>query len=570
MLTFAVFDQHGPAQDWPLRHAYLFGPGEVPVQGEVRFENGLIRCERSGTEAAGLALQFPVDQPVLSDADDAAPPPGSPPLCIVTLRTCLLPDRANPYLLTLELARSRIMLLLNKLEEWGLFDLPADHPVMRRLELARALFTRALVAQKAPGGVAADGAAAFSRDADRFARRAIALAVDAGEQIALLQADRQIRVRYSGELYQRAIEHVVAAFGGDRPAVPPGGNGPLKSPEGVGVVLSHPPVVGCAASPNHFSEDLARTVAATCDFVTMPMRWIDMEPEEGKYSFAKTDRWIEWAVRHAKMPVVAGPVVDFRPSSVPEWLFIWENDYETLRELVYEHVKNIVTRYRRTISRWTVASGLHANQGIQLALEQILDLTRICTLLVRKLHPQAKIQLELVQPWGEYHARSRRSLPPMLYAEMLGQAGIPIDALALRIQAGQPAPGRAMRDLLVLSEMLDRYAELDKPISVTAVGAPSQPIPAGPDAPDADPGIWHAPWSPAVQADWLAQVFGVCLAKPYVQGVCWQELTDAGSAADMPFGGLLNETGAAKPAAKRLQEIRQALRERRSPLPPSA
>jgi tripartite-type tricarboxylate transporter receptor subunit TctC len=42
----------------------------------------------------------------------------------------------------------------------------------------------------------------------------------------------------------------------------------------------------------------------------MPMRWIDMEPAEGKYDFSATDRWIEWAVRAAKLPVVGGPLIE--------------------------------------------------------------------------------------------------------------------------------------------------------------------------------------------------------------------------------------------------------------------
>ena len=55
---------------------------------------------------------------------------------------------------------------------------------------------------------------------------------------------------------------------------------------------------------------------------------------------------------------------------------------------------------------------------------------------------------------------------------MIPQAGIAIDALALRIQMGQPDRGRTTRDLMALSDLLDRYATLDKPIAVTAAGVP--------------------------------------------------------------------------------------------------
>jgi hypothetical protein len=55
MLSFAVFDNSGPAREWPLRKAYLFGPEEVPVQGDVYFEGGVVYCEKPTPDATGLA-----------------------------------------------------------------------------------------------------------------------------------------------------------------------------------------------------------------------------------------------------------------------------------------------------------------------------------------------------------------------------------------------------------------------------------------------------------------------------------------------------------------------------------
>jgi hypothetical protein len=336
--------------------------------------------------------------------------------------------------------------------------------------------------------------------------------------------------------------------------------------------------IGCAVSPSSFSEPLTRVVAGTCDFVTMPMRWIDMEPTEGKYSFAKTDKWIEWAVRTAKLPVHAGPLIDFRELCVPEWLYIWENDYETLRELVYEHIKTIVTRYRRTVNRWTVCSGLHINESFAMTLERMMDLTRMCALLVRKLQPAAKVQIEISQPWGEYFARQKRSMPPKMYADMIPQAGIMVDAYGLRIQMGQPAAGRSTRDLMALADLLDRYAELDKPLSITAIGAPSTEIaPAKPVGRDngegehaahryqytlATGGSWRSPWSNEAQARWLLQAMTVAASMPYVQSVCWQDLYDSPDA-DMPAGGLVSESGVIKPAAVAMAEVRKLVSARR-------
>ncbi len=543
MLSFAVFDDDGPAGDFALRHAYLVGPDDVPVAAEIEFRAGVIRCRKPTTEAAGLSLQYRVALPAEAGARTVG---------VFTLSTCLLPERDEPYLLSLELARHQIMQVLNKLEQWGLFDLPAEHPAMRQFEDARHRFAHALVAQRIH-----NGSDAARIDAERTARAALALAIDAGERLTLIQADRQIRARFSGELYARAARLHADSIASER-FMP---EGAVKSPDGTGVVLQQPPTLGATIGPANFSEPLVRAATSLCDFVSIPMKWIDLEPSEGKYSYARTDRWIEWAVRQAKVPVVAGPIIDFRPASVPEWLFIWEHDYETLRELVYEHIRQVVTHYRRTVTRWTVASGLHANTSFALSLERMMDLTRMSVLLVRKLQPGAKVQIEISQPFGEYFATNRRSLPPIAYAEMISQAGIQIDALALRLQMGQVAPGRSSRDMMSFAAILDRYAELDKPICVTAVGAPSRPadVNAG-----EDPGFWRSPWSPDRQSEWLTQAVAIAASKPYVHSVCWQDLYDS-PAGDMPAGGLLTDAGAPKPAAARFAEIRRLLQSKQSP-----
>jgi hypothetical protein len=110
---------------------------------------------------------------------------------------------------------------------------------------------------------------------------------------------------------------------------------------------------------------------------------------------------------------------------------------------------------------------------------------------------------------------------------------------------------------------------------------PSQPITAAaksrsskdgaPPAP-MEAGTWHTPWSPETQSRWLTQALSIVASKPYITSVCWQELYDvppaapgappAGGSTDMPFGGLITDTGTLKPAAQALGELRATLRGR--------
>lgn len=549
MLSFAVFEGDAPATSWPLQHACLFGAGDVPCPADIRFEDGRIIAERASPESAGLMLQFPVTLPGESARQ----------LGLLTLDTCLLRPRKEPYLLSLELARRQIMQFLNRFEDWAMFDLASNDPILEQFEAARQRFTAALVAQR-HDDPSDPRRVTFSPEADRLAREALGLAVDAGERLALAHAEREFPRRVSGERYSQAVEMYKAVHQETPPS-----SASILMPGTIGVTLPTRPTVGVAVDPGQFTEPLQKAVQAVADFLVMPMRWIDMEPEEGKYAFTATDRWIEWAIRVGKMPVVGGPLIDFRPAAVPEWLYIWENDYETLRDLVAEHVKQLVTRYRRTVTRWTVVSGLHVNRHFPMTVEQMIELTRICVLITRKLHPAAKIVVEVNQPFGEYLAYSRRGVPPLAYIELLNQAGVGIDGVGLRVQVGQPGVGSSTRDLMSLAVMLDRYALLERPIFVTAVGAPSQRV-AEPVKDDQfkEPGWWRAPWSPGVQADFARKFASVAMARPFVHSVAWQDLYDTSrKAREMPFGGLLSTSVEPKPAARSLVEMRKAVRDGR-------
>ena len=500
MLRFAVYDGGEPAGARPLPHAHLVGKDDLAVAAQIALEAGVIECRKSSSEEAALAIQFDAGEPG-----------------VLTLRTTLLPERPEPYLLELELARYRIMLFLNKIEEWSLSSLADDHPAMAAFEEARSLFTQALVLPHDP-----------ARAAERadLARRSLARAIEASETLALLQADRQLKHRLTPDEDARPI--------------------PL-------------PRIGAVVHTSQFSEPLQRVVATHFDFVVSPMRWREIEREEGRFTFVKTDRWIEWAVRSGKVSIVGGPVLDFTHAATPPWLRVWEHDYDTLREFAYEHAKRVVTRYRRTVSRWNVISGVNLRDGFSFTIDQMLELTRLAVLLVRKLHPAAKVVVEFAQPFGEHAADDSDSVSPLLYAELLLEAGVSVDAFGLRLQMGDGRPGRSARDLMQLSAVLDMFAGFERPLDVTALGAPSAPASA--DGASA-PGEWRGAWSPDLQAEWLTHALTVAASKPFVRSVAWQALFDADDDAEMPAGGLITAEGRAKPALRRIGELRAAVRRR--------
>ena len=498
MLKFTLMENSQPAKRWVIRNAYLLGSDSSAMRGDIRFEDGLLICEKRESGPASLAIQFPVG----SCGD-------------LTVQTCLLPERAEPYLLSLELARHRLMMLYNKMEDWGLFDVPDDHPVSKRLDLARRLFIEALC------HLDVDMA-----KADKYATDCLIASVDGSEELALTHAESLLNKRKASA------------------AIP-------RFPIGSGVSLTQ----------TH--ERVRAGLMMNFDFAVLPTPWRELAPEEGEYRWTRLDAWVEWAKQN-RMPVVAGPVVSFDSSVLPDWVYIWEHDYDTVRDLLYEHTERVMTRYKDTVKLWNVVSGLHINSHFGFSFDQLLDLTRMATLLAKEIQPSSKALIEIRQPFGEYYATNQRSIPPLMYADLLIQGAVSFDGLAIKLLMGQSQPGQFARDLMQVSNMLDQFATFNKPIYLT-VAVPSEMVsqlmivsPDPKEPVDPNCGYWRKPWSATVQGHWLEAVYNIAMSKPYIEAVVWNEIVDH-SEVELPLSGLMGEDLGAKTAFKRLAAFRKSL-----------
>lgn len=415
----------------------------------------------------------------------------------IQLETTRLPARDEPYNLHVELARHRLMRISVKREEWGLFDYPGMEEIAGRIDHARDCFVRALAALP-------DGPAAA-----RFADEALAASVQASEQMCGFHA---------------------ALFLARRGAAGTLGRSPL----------------GAAVLPEMADRVIDRQLTRALDFVRVPFIWRSVQPEEREINFSAVDACLKRCAA-AGLAVRGGPLLNFGVQFVPDWMHIWESDYEAIAAFSREHVRRTVQRYAGQIQSWIVASGLHADNVFPFNFEQIMDLTRMAVSTARQAAPRAQIILDVVQPWGEYYARNQRSIPPMLYAEMAIQSGIPFDAFGLQFVFGVDSEGFQARDFLQLSSLLDRIAGLGRPIHLTAVAVPSAPQPGG---------YWHGEWSESVQAEWLATITEIALSKHFVESVCLCGLTDA-MCAGVPSGGIFNNDFTPKPALERLTSWRK-------------
>lgn len=510
MLGFAVYDEKGPAKDWPIDGAYLVGPDDLAAKGLVRFdaETGAIVCQKRGSRATALSLLY--------DAGSMGR---------LMLQTCLLPDRGEPYILSVELARHRIKMFIAKSEEWQMFDLSSAHPAMQHWEKARQLFTEA---------VNSDDCAR----ADRMARRSLEVGIEATERLALAHAEILLHRRFATKAAPSST-------------------------------------LGVRISPGRDSGALRQLVQRDFDIVAIPLNWRELEVEEGRYNWEPVDRWMQWAKEQGK-PIVAGPLLDFSKRAVPDWMYVWQNDYDTCRDLAYDHVERVVQRYRSTVGIWNVASGINTNENFRFTGEQMIDLVRMAGLIVRHSRKGARVLVEIAQPFGEHGSLANDSVPPFTFIDRLVQEGIRMDALGVQLMCGSAGPDAgehhslASRDLMQFSNLLDKFFLIEIPLLVSAMGAPSEMSEAGSDDPGSSGlrsggGWWRGNWSHDVQSRWAGQMFAIAMSKPFVESAVWCELYDhAGSM--LPASGLITQDGRAKPALSKLINVRKRLRKPLGPL----
>jgi len=496
MLRFLAYMDGKPFPAVNLEGAHLVGAEGLPLRSEITVQDNSIICQKRTAGTASLNVMWPVK--------------GAGTLMLETGR---LPERDEPYVLNVELARARLMRIAQKLEEWGLFDHPGLAEVGKHLTRSRDLFVEA---------VKADDPA----EASKFADESLSVGIPASEAMARVHADLFLAKKRNG--------------GGRR---------------GFGVKL---PLAGA------LSEELQTKIREFSDIVSVSMPWRSLQPREHEsdYSFEIADEQIGWLAK-SRVPVMAGPLISFADDQVPDWLILYENDFDSVRDMAVEHIRRVVQRYSRSVNCWRVVSGLHGDNGLGFAFEQVMELTRVAVATVKQLAPNAVALVEIVEPWGEYYARKSRTVPPIMYAEVLLQSGISFDAFGLRLPMGMATGGGYARDLFQISSLLDRFSLLGKPVHITGFGVPSSPqadprdITGGQMEP-ALAGFWRNGWAEPIQAIWAGHLARIALSKPLLETIVWEDLFD-GLPHVVPNGGMIRADGTLKPVYQELSEVRRQL-----------
>lgn len=428
------------------------------------------------------------------------------------METTRLLEREEPYVLALELARGQLMRIHHKREEWGLFDASEIADLNADILRATDLLITALKAES-------------PKEASAAAEQSLSLCLATGDRLTKFHADVLLERRKQTAGFSRRV-------------------------------------FGCQADVTLGVEKCGRLLADNFNFAALPVHWKQLEPAERSFQWKPLDAWVEWLTKN-RVPIKASSLICFDAHSVPDWLYVWERDFETIRDLVADHIRRVVNRYGGYIQVWDVVSGLHGVQRFSFNFEQLIELTRLAVTVTKQLAPRATTIIDVTAPWGEYYARNQRTIPPMLYLDMAIQSGISFDAIGLQFYFGARADGMYLRDMLQIAALIDRFGNFGKPVHVTAVTVPSVPAAVNPSdgagAPDiAAGGAWRRAWDENLQAQWIREFCEIVLARPFVETVAWSDLVDA-KARPVASGGLFRGDLAPKKSLHEFLSLRKEI-----------
>ena len=423
--------------------------------------------------------------------------------------TATLIERAAPYNLAVELARGKLNEVRNQLADWRQMGLRAPTELDRVLGESQRAFVKAVIS---------------GDDAEvSYAAAQVSLAGVEKAADLLMEA-------YTGQVLQTRLS-----------ATP-----------------KLPTLLGCALAGEPKHSRWLVEMSGAINSVQAGITWKALVPTEGQYLWDELDAQILWARRH-QLQVQAGPLLEFRPSTLPDWIWLWEGDYETILRLIEDLVRHVVARYRGKVPTWHLVHRPASSDFLGLSEEEQIRITARALQIARQADPGAQFTIGLERPWAEWMGQSAFQLGPLHLADYLVRADLGLAGLYLEIAPGYSAPGSHIRDLFDCSKLLDLYSLLNLPLHVGIVF----PSGAEPD-PKADPDVrvetaqWPGTPDETSQAHWGAKWIALAVAKPFVRSVTWSQPSDAAPHL-YPHGGLFRGDNTAKPLVPWLKSFRREL-----------
>jgi hypothetical protein len=405
------------------------------------------------------------------------------------LSTATLVERPQPYLLPLELARGTLNRLRNLVADWQALGLATPATVNNHLVESLDSFVKAVAGQRAPE---------MSADlADKSIDAALA-AID-GVSTAVVEQARRVR--------QQQTSRVLPLFAGRLgDAVP--------------------------------DAALGAAFVAAFNTAAVSFSWARVEADEGRQNWTLTDAKVQWCQSH-NLRICGGPLLELRRRSLPDWIYLWEGDFDNLLMVAGDYIRAVVIRYRGKVHFWNAVGRLVTGETLGLDEEQKLRLAVRAVEVIRSLDPQTPVIVSLDQPWARFMARREAELSPLQFADTLVRSDLGLAGIGMEINLGMSVHATLPRDLLEFNNQLDIWSSLGLPLLISIV------VPSAEDE-----------FTPQTQQKWLEAYLPILLARPNVQAVIWNQLLDA-ETDDFSHTGLVDGQKNLKPAFSTLATLRR-------------
>lgn len=504
------------------RDAYLCGIEGVPWQTHNKFDGRRFTLARSVDTSAKLLITCPV-----------------PTIGYRLLTSCSLRCETKPHRLLVELARG------------SCFRVRVQSDIWRRggLTLSDA-FDDSL-----SGGMERFIDAAQTADPDRSsetALEAIVLLETAATKLGELFTAQSIAFRKNRE-HRLSTMLAVSVLpphpwesGEDEPADSSAGGqaGQRTDPASLGQ--------GAVDGP----DSLGRAFNAAA----VRISWGDVEAASGRFEFDAVSQALD-ACAQQGLRVIGGPLVDYHPRLLPDWLTLFDDDFDRLAATMNDFVEKTVMQFRGRVHLWNAASGFNTAGPLGLIDEQVMRLSIGAIQTARRCDPNTPVILSLDQPCGEYLAKDQDGISPFHFADALLRSGLGLAGIGLNFRFGFSTGDTHPRSAIEFAQLIDRWSTLNAPlmVQISVAGAPGEDAaaifrtstePLTPDV-DGDATAWSK-----IQYEFAKPLIDTLLSKQIVHAVVWDGWSDRQPHL-MPHSGLIDSGGRSRPMLDYLRRVRE-------------
>ena len=111
------------------------------------------------------------------------------------------------------------------------------------------------------------------------------------------------------------------------------------------------------------SPAVAAPLLAGFNAATIPFSWGKIEADEGRQNWSLADAKLQWCQSHG-LRICGGPLIELERHTLPDWIYLWEGDFDNLLIVAGDYVRAVVQRYRGKVHFWNATGTIDYRRGL--------------------------------------------------------------------------------------------------------------------------------------------------------------------------------------------------------------